>query len=155
MCTENVPILWDLKANRELQRFQSRGATSINSVNWSKDGSHVLTSDANKTYLWDLAAGKLVQQYAEPLERLSLARPRGNYYDYFAAPVERAILSADNRHVLTVGSEGRAILWDAATGAQDGAWQGIKGLCLPVIFRLTADWSLPGATTRRCVSGRY
>jgi WD40 repeat protein len=122
-----IPILWDIEANKELQRLQSRGATAINSVNWSLDGRMVLTSDANKAYLWDLAMGNLVQQFAEPMEHLSEARPYGNYYDYFSTPVERAILSPDGRRVLTVGSEGRAILWDAETGAEVRRFVGHKG----------------------------
>ncbi|TFH55469.1 MAG: WD40 repeat domain-containing protein, partial [Candidatus Zixiibacteriota bacterium] len=94
-------VLWDLQSGQVAQNFKSRGATSINSVSWSRDGRMILIGDANKAYLWDLAAGKLVQQYAEPLETLSLARPRGNYYDWFATPVERAVLSPDAVRVLT------------------------------------------------------
>lgn len=123
----SIPIIWDLKTNKELQRLQSRGATTINSVSWSRDGRLILTSDANKAYLWDLAVGKLVREYAEPLEYLSPARPYGNFYDYFATPVERAVLSPDGGRVLTVGSEGRVILWDAETGAEERRLIGHKG----------------------------
>jgi WD40 repeat protein len=120
-------VLWDVEAGKEVQRFESRGSTEINSVNWSLDGRRILTSDANKAYLWDLALGKVVQTFTGTWEKHYSGRPRGIFYDYFASPVERAVLSPDGSRVLSVGSEGRAILWDGATGAELRRFAGHKG----------------------------
>ena len=123
----NVIQLWSLEADKEVQRFEPRGTTEINSANWSRDGQRVLTSDANKAYLWDLAVGKVIQTFSGSWEMSSGGRPNDVYYDYLSTPVERAVLSPDGHRVLTVGSEAQAILWDAATGAELQRFEGHKG----------------------------
>jgi WD40 repeat protein len=79
--------------------FRGEGAS------WSRDGSKVLTGVENAEKIWDGRTGKEVLALKEPIA--------------WGEPwIPMASLSPDGAHVLTIGQDGKAKVWDASSGAK-------------------------------------
>ncbi len=71
------------------------------SVSWSPDGSQVASSDfaSGKVFLWDPLTGE---------ERLSFSAIPGM--------ITMNAWSPDGKRILSTGAQGKALIWDSATG---------------------------------------
>ena len=84
--------------------------SSARPMSVSKDGDQVLMHLNEQTAaMWDISPRSIV-----PL-RIALATAASPYQSTYISP-GRVALSSDGRRLVTVGQEGRAVIWDAQTG---------------------------------------
>jgi dipeptidyl aminopeptidase/acylaminoacyl peptidase len=82
---------------RELRRFETPGGW-INRVQWSADGSRLMSAGQDGVVIWDSASGAKLRALAT------------------AGGVDCAALAADGATVAAVSRDNKARLWDAASG---------------------------------------
>lgn len=93
--------LWDMATGQQIAGPVFGHTTAIQSLNYSRDGSLLVTASADKTLrLWD---GKTLEPVGKPLIGHS-------------ARVLTAAFSPDNRVLASGGTDNQIILWDVASG---------------------------------------
>ena len=89
---------------------------SLNSATFSRDGSLVVTADADgSACAWNVSNGKLVQVFTEP------AGVNGGVAGGLgvgSSAMRWAVVSPDGKQVLTASKDGTARIWDLSSGRQ-------------------------------------
>ncbi len=99
--------IWNLVTGQSLFQAPLSQHTTVDSVQWSPDGRHVLTAcwdtsfDAESAQVWDAATGQ----------------PAGPPLDHYDG-VRWATFSPDGKRVLTCSEDFTAMIWDWRTGGQ-------------------------------------
>ncbi|HLJ95308.1 MAG TPA: WD40 repeat domain-containing protein, partial [Gemmataceae bacterium] len=102
---DGIIPLWDVKTGQEVRTFY--GASDVRAVGFSPDGKLLATGEYDNKQshpvigLWDAATGK------------ELRRIEGRSHR-----IESLVFSADNRTVITSGTDQIIRLWDVATGTE-------------------------------------
>jgi WD40 repeat protein/uncharacterized caspase-like protein len=115
---DNTARLWDAATAKEILRFQDEGNTKgVTSVAFSHDGTQVLSASeyGGTASLWDAHTAKRIRNFAG-----------------HAGHVTSIAFSPNDKWILIGTSEGRTIVWDAATGNE---------LCSLVSFS-NGDWAV-------------
>lgn len=144
--SDNTARIWDVATGSELQRFEGLTST-VSSVVWSRDGRQILTAGYDdKAHLWDVLAGQEVRRFEElgQDDRWATHNYGSNRWSDYAAFAESAVFSPDGRFVFTVGKDGRAILWNIATGEEVVRFKGHQGAVWSVAFSPDGQQVLTG-----------
>ena len=105
--------VWDTSNGQELLQWEGHEEFNQN-VLFSNDGTFIVTSggDDGTGKVWDAATGELLHTLSGHLDNPNLVEPdEPNWVNGLA-------ISPDNKIIATGASDGKAILWDAATGTQ-------------------------------------
>lgn len=154
--------LWDVATGKEILRFDGHGTAHVHHVEFSPDGTRVLTSARDSTArLWDVNSGKLLHSFPD-LETYMPARfsPDGSAVLScnnkeaqiwnarnglvrhrligHAKNITSTIFSPDGAIVLTTSEDGTARTWDVKTGKPLYVFKGHDG---PV---RSAEYSVDG-----------
>ena len=95
----HVVRVWETATGRLLLRFATSSTERVSDLEFSPNGTRLLTAGDRGAQLWDLATGALLVEFGSP---------------GWAA---EATFSPDGLRVLTAGGDGLR-MWDAATGEQ-------------------------------------
>jgi WD40 repeat protein len=95
-------VIWDLKTNRPLQRFDKHGIyVHIWGLAVSPDGKQVLSGDdKGKIFLWNASTAQLI-------------RP----FEGHAGGIWHLGFASDGKHFVSLAGDGEVRLWEVATGA--------------------------------------
>jgi WD40 repeat protein/DNA-binding SARP family transcriptional activator len=92
--------LWDAQTGEEIRQLIGH-TDSVNGVAFSPDGKYIVTAGYDAVRIWDAKTGHEIRQFTE------------------IKGVQRAAFSPDSKYLLTAaaeGADGKALLWDVATG---------------------------------------
>jgi WD40 repeat protein len=96
----NAISLWDIERGRELRQFGKGLSSDVQSVNFSPDGTRILTADPyGDLQEWNVATGDEVRRF-----------------DIGSSASWQAIYSSDERHILSMNRDGFIMLIDSNTG---------------------------------------
>ncbi|HET6881142.1 MAG TPA: hypothetical protein VFI31_13360, partial [Pirellulales bacterium] len=94
--------IWDAQSGEHLRDF-SDVPSQPKSLEFSADGTRLLTVASNAAIIWDFESGKQLVKFARKMDE-----------EYFS--VECAAFSPDGKRIATGGNPNQAMIWDSTTG---------------------------------------
>ena len=103
-------IIWDVQSGEEVRRLDGH-VGSVTSIDWSRDGQHILTGSTDRSLiLWDAVTGEQIRQY------------QGH-----SAQIGGVALRPDGQTIISTAWDNSLIIWDMDTGERISEFQGHSG----------------------------
>jgi tRNA A-37 threonylcarbamoyl transferase component Bud32 len=118
--------LYEVETGKELRAFET--PTVAASLGFSRDGKQLLSANDRTIRLWDLEGGQELKQF-----------------EGHTAPVEWAVLTPDDRRVVSAGGDGTVRVWDVAGSKEVACFRGHTNKVLGVTVSPDGRHALSGS----------